>query len=96
MNPLPAVLLVAFCLLTSWMHTALSKHGCPMLQALIIHGLRHWEYLLASPWLGPWLIGPSPNKAPFLNLHLCVALLETRGVNRCVNIGDEEKGDLLV
>lgn len=42
------------------------------------------------------LIGPSPNKAPFLNLHLCVALLETRGVNRCVNIGDEEKGDLLV
>lgn len=86
--------LVAFCLFTLRTQNTLSKHGCQMLQALIIHGLSlHWPTppgISADVSSGWTPIGPSPNKAAFVNLHLCVALLETRGVNRCVNVVDNK------
>lgn len=61
-----------------------------MLQASVIHGLGlDWPPPLGisdGVTLGWSLTSQSPNKDAFLNLHLCVALLETRGGNRCVNL----------
>lgn len=89
-----------------WLHFAFSHCGPRTLWVNMgVRCCRPWLFMASAftgrRWPTPpgisadassgWTpIGPSPNKAAFVNLHLCVALLETRGVNRCVNVVDNE------